>query len=133
MAIIKRPFKVKQTDGTWNIHHFETGEDMLVDIAQTIGTTGYRKFPGGLILQRLTATITPNTGYARIVYPIAFTRDDLRPLAVATQRYESEGSVGLNINFTTQANQTQIIIYAREPDNSIPNRYAHADVFVLGY
>ncbi|MBE6055844.1 hypothetical protein [Clostridium sp.] len=51
MEIIKRPFKTKQIDGNWGKCYFETSEDMIKDQVQSLGSSGYRKLPGGLILQ----------------------------------------------------------------------------------
>ncbi|MGJ0908841.1 hypothetical protein CF065_18915 [Clostridium sporogenes] len=48
--IIKRPFKTFN-GSDWNTHYFQTSEDMIVDIVQSLGSTGYRKLPGGLTLQ----------------------------------------------------------------------------------
>ncbi|SHI89827.1 hypothetical protein SAMN05444401_1722 [Clostridium amylolyticum] len=47
---IKRPFR--SFNGTdWDKHYFETSEDMLVNATQSLAEIGYRKLPGGLILQ----------------------------------------------------------------------------------
>lgn len=128
--IIKRPFQIRIPEG-WEKHYFETSEDMLVDIIQSTGKNGYRKFAGGLILQRLSASIAPNTGYVTLTLPITFKTENI--IALATQRYNSGGSTSLTINFTTQVSQNKITIYARESNNTVPTRYVSVDVVVLGY
>lgn len=46
MAIIKRPFRIKKADGSWEEHRFPTSEDMIVDAMQSITDSGtWRMLP----------------------------------------------------------------------------------------
>lgn len=67
----------------FDIYHFETDEDMVKATAQSIGDNGYKKLPGGLILQWGTFTTAQsefkdsNTANASncgksFAFPIAF-------------------------------------------------------------
>ncbi|WP_035293760.1 hypothetical protein [Clostridium sp. KNHs214] len=75
--IIKRPFQIR-IPGGWEKHYFETSEDMIVNIIQSLETTGYRKLPGGLILQfgqGLARFVGGASGYVSerdVVFPVAF-------------------------------------------------------------
>lgn len=82
--IIKRPFKTFN-GSDWNTHYFQTSEDMIKEQVQSLNTTGYRKLPGGLILQ-WGYYLTPAGGsngvdrgvYYKIIsglkFPIAFSK-----------------------------------------------------------
>lgn len=72
MAIIKRPFRIKKADGSWEEHRFPTSEDMIVDAVQNLSGTGYRKLPGGLILQWGRTTNISDGQQILVTFPIAF-------------------------------------------------------------
>lgn len=71
---IKRPFKT--FNGVdWDKHYFETSEDMIVGfLPQNITDNGYKKFPGGLIVQWGVKYFNISNGFemGRVDYPIAF-------------------------------------------------------------
>lgn len=43
--IIKRPFQIR-IPGGWEKHYFETSEDMIVNVIQSLGDSGYLRIPG---------------------------------------------------------------------------------------
>ena len=97
--------------------HFETSEQMLVDILQSLSETGYRKLPGGLIIQwgRSNARFI-NSGGAyiaetKVLFPIAFPNERLFAIAApesyvahfnAPYRYDGNEEKGATFWFTSR-------------------------------
>ncbi|WP_251860386.1 hypothetical protein [Clostridium sp. Marseille-Q2269] len=107
---IKRPFKT--FNGTdWDKHYFETSEDMIVNVIQSLGVTGYRTFPGGLKIVKGFYK-TPNVGgsdgvnngvYYKIIsnlkLPITFdNRDSMQVFATSTTAWTWANGVATSSN-----------------------------------
>lgn len=84
MANKKAQYNVDNGSG-YDTFHFETSEDMLVDIKQSFEENGYRKLPGGLILQwgRTHISGGKETGFYTITYPIVFPHKVFNVMATA--------------------------------------------------
>lgn len=91
MKIQKAQYKV--FNGTdFDKVHFETAEDMLVGISQQIKDNGYRKLPGGLILQWGVTPVIADRKYASVIFPITFPNSAL--IAVGANRGAPNGNYG---------------------------------------
>lgn len=130
MAIIKRPFRIKKADGSWEEHRFPTSEDMIVDAVQNLSGTGYRKLPGGLILQWGTYGTSVGGQYLRGMFPITFPTEVLAMFT--TIQYTGDESV-FHLATPQIMNTSDYIIYIRNTlSNNLPNQKSKIAYFAIG-
>lgn len=72
MTIKKAQYNVKTENG-FDTYHFETSEDMLVGQVQNLGTTGFKKHPGGLIEQW--GRVQANNAGITVIFPVQFSSE----------------------------------------------------------
>ena len=92
MATKKAQYNVDNGNG-YDTYHFETSEEMITGAYQRLTDTGFRKLPGGLILQwgsyYATNLQAPGTVEGTLHFPIAFPNKCFS--VVASPNYRSRG------------------------------------------
>ena len=89
MAVKKAIYQV-DNGASFDEIHFRTSEEQIVGARQSLGKTGWRKLPGGLILQW--GESSANTAWTNVVFPVAF---NTLSFATVIPRHETQGLVPL--------------------------------------
>lgn len=71
MAIKNAQYNVDNGNG-YDTYHFETNEDMITGVFQRLTDTGFRKLPGGLIIQWGKIGIDNNLVDFIATFPVSF-------------------------------------------------------------
>jgi hypothetical protein len=115
----------------------EEFESHQAEFANQLGSNGYQKFPGGIVLQWGQAIVPANAGYVDVTLPIAFPSTIRNVQATVNYMSSGEGGAGgnqLNKIVTPQySGNTAITLYIRNPDLTNPNIDIRVDWQALGY
>jgi hypothetical protein len=104
-------------------------EKNIFGVMQSLGKFGYRKLPGGFIIQWGEIGVPANQGYAAGNYPIEFPNGCM--VLSAAPEYTS---TALNITPTvSRIDKNKYIIYVRDNSNKVPDKAVYMRYLAIGY
>lgn len=125
MATKKAQYMVDNGSG-YDVYHFETDEDMITDVKQSQLANGYRKLPGGLIIQwgRFNVPAGEYNGYTGAIatLPLTFPNEILNVSGTLSHSVTDEKYIISDLSIAADTtNNTQIGF-----------RYKHTGNFLAG-
>lgn len=106
--------------------HFRTNENMIINQSQSLAGSGYRKLPGGLIIQwgRVNVPAGEYNGYTGTfaTLPISFPNEILNASATLSHSVESEKYIIKELSIAADAVTNKNLAF----------RYSHTGNFILG-
>lgn len=104
-------------------------EKNIFGVIQSLGKFGYRKLPGGFIVQWGEIGVPAKQGYAAGNYPIEFPNGCM--VLSAAPEYTS---TVLNITPTvSRIDKSKYIIYVRDNSNNVPDKAVYMRYLAIGY
>ena len=118
------------TEADWDIIYMETSEDVLVGQVENLAETGYKKLPGGLILQW--GRVQPSSNQSgeasqQVTLPVTFPKMCLGAFASVNDVSGNHESIG-NYKCNAYGNNSAIVVRA----NGAPDTRPTIRWFALG-
>lgn len=125
MATKKAQYNVDNGNG-YDTYYFETSEDVIINQVQNLAVSGYRKLPGGLIIQwgRINVPAGEFNGYTGTIatFPISFPNEILNVSGTLSHSVESEKYIVKDLSISGDAMSNKNVAF----------RYSHTGNFILG-
>ena len=112
--------------------HVADFDSHQAEFANQLGSNGYQKFPGGIVLQWGQAIVPANVGYVEITLPIEFQTATLNVQTVVIYAQGGGGAQLGKIATPQFAGRSVITIYVRE-GNAIPSMDLTVSWQAIGY